>query len=162
MKRRMRRSKQLLGGHKITRRYRKLKQKALRRTLWRTRFGTGYGPVERQTTSWLWYKIRSKSSYIGLYITFLLIRMYVRTCVRACVCVCSYQPPVPNCEHTRERPKIWHLIRTQDGRHCNHRWKSYVKLVCDRHPHWNALLLQIGTLAHTAESRSETPGKFWN
>jgi len=23
------------------------------RTLWRTRFGTGYGPVARQTTEWM-------------------------------------------------------------------------------------------------------------
>ena len=31
----------------------KLKEKALDRTLWRTRFGTGYGPVARQTIEWI-------------------------------------------------------------------------------------------------------------
>jgi hypothetical protein len=29
--------------------YRKLKEESLDRFLWRTRFGTGYGPVVRQT-----------------------------------------------------------------------------------------------------------------
>jgi hypothetical protein len=32
----------------------KLKEEALDRTLWRTRFGRGYGPVIRQTTEWWW------------------------------------------------------------------------------------------------------------
>jgi nuclear transport factor 2 (NTF2) superfamily protein len=30
-----------------------LKEVALDRTLWRTRFGRGYGPVVRQTTEWM-------------------------------------------------------------------------------------------------------------
>jgi hypothetical protein len=30
-----------------------LKEEALDRTLWRTRFGRGYGPVVRQTTEWM-------------------------------------------------------------------------------------------------------------
>jgi hypothetical protein len=46
--RRGRRRKQLLDDLKEKRRYWKLK--ALDRTLWRTRFGRGYGPVLRQTT----------------------------------------------------------------------------------------------------------------
>jgi hypothetical protein len=45
-----RRRKQLLDGLKEKRRYWKLKQKALDRTVWRTRFARGYGPVVRQTT----------------------------------------------------------------------------------------------------------------
>jgi hypothetical protein len=45
-----RRRKQLLDGLKEKRRYWKLKEEALDRTLWRTRFGTGYGPLVRQTT----------------------------------------------------------------------------------------------------------------
>jgi hypothetical protein len=44
-----RRRKQLLDDIKETRRYWKLKEEALDRTLWRTRFGRGYGPVLRQT-----------------------------------------------------------------------------------------------------------------
>jgi hypothetical protein len=47
--RRGRRRKQLLDDLKEKRRYWKLKEKALDRTLWRTRFGRGYGPVVRQT-----------------------------------------------------------------------------------------------------------------
>jgi hypothetical protein len=35
---------------KEKRRYWKLKEEALDRTLWRTSFGRGYGPVVRQTT----------------------------------------------------------------------------------------------------------------
>jgi hypothetical protein len=47
--RRGRRRKQLLDGLKEKRRYWKLKEEALDRTVWRTRFGRGYGPVVRQT-----------------------------------------------------------------------------------------------------------------
>jgi hypothetical protein len=50
MGRRGRRRKQLLNDLKEKRRYWKLKEEALDRTLWRTRFGRGYGPVVRQTT----------------------------------------------------------------------------------------------------------------
>jgi hypothetical protein len=51
--RRGRRRKQLLNDLKEKRRYCKLKEKALDRTLWRSRFGRGYGPVVRQTTGWM-------------------------------------------------------------------------------------------------------------
>jgi lauroyl/myristoyl acyltransferase len=43
------RSKQLVDELKEKRRYWKLKEEALDRTLQRTRFGRGYGPVVRQT-----------------------------------------------------------------------------------------------------------------
>jgi hypothetical protein len=48
--RRGRSSKQILDNLKEKRRYWKLKEGALDRTLWRTRLGRGYGPVVRQTT----------------------------------------------------------------------------------------------------------------
>jgi hypothetical protein len=48
--RRERRRKQIRDGLKEKRRHWKLKEEALDRTLWRTRFGRGYGPVVRQTT----------------------------------------------------------------------------------------------------------------
>jgi hypothetical protein len=47
--RRGRRRKQLLDDLKERRGYCKLKEEVLDRTLWRTRFGRGYGPVVRQT-----------------------------------------------------------------------------------------------------------------
>jgi hypothetical protein len=47
--RRGRRRKQLLDDLTEKRRYRKLKEEVLDRTLWRTRFGRGYGPVVTQT-----------------------------------------------------------------------------------------------------------------
>jgi hypothetical protein len=50
MEMRGRRGKQLLDDLQEKRRYWKLKEEALDRTLWRTRFGRGYGPVVRQTT----------------------------------------------------------------------------------------------------------------
>jgi hypothetical protein len=43
------RRKQLLDDLKKKRRYWKLKEEALDCTVWRTRFGRGYGPVVRQT-----------------------------------------------------------------------------------------------------------------
>jgi hypothetical protein len=45
-----RRRKQLLDNLKKKRGYWKLKEEALDHTLWRTRFGRGYGPVVRQAT----------------------------------------------------------------------------------------------------------------
>jgi hypothetical protein len=48
-RRRGRRRKQLLDVLKEKRRCCKLKEEALDRTLWRIRFGRGYGPVLRQT-----------------------------------------------------------------------------------------------------------------
>jgi hypothetical protein len=48
--RRGRRRTQLLDDLKEKRRYWKLKEEALDRTLWRTRFRRVYGPVVRQTT----------------------------------------------------------------------------------------------------------------
>jgi hypothetical protein len=47
--RRGRRGKQLLDDIKEKRRYCKLKEEAIDRTMWRTRFVRGYGPVVRQT-----------------------------------------------------------------------------------------------------------------
>jgi hypothetical protein len=47
--RRGRRRKHLLDDLKEKRRYWKLKEEALDRILWRTRFGSGYGPVVKQT-----------------------------------------------------------------------------------------------------------------
>jgi hypothetical protein len=47
--RRGRRGKQLLDDLREKRRYWKLKAEALDRTLWRNRFGRGYGPVVRET-----------------------------------------------------------------------------------------------------------------
>ena len=44
------RYKLLQGDLKEKRGYWKMKQEALDRTLWRTRYGRGFGPVLRQTT----------------------------------------------------------------------------------------------------------------
>jgi len=48
--RRERRRKQIVYDLKAKRSYWKLKEEELDRTVWRTRFGRGYGPVVRQTT----------------------------------------------------------------------------------------------------------------
>jgi hypothetical protein len=53
MRRRGIRCKQLLDDLKGRREYWKLKEDALDRTSWRTRFGRGYGPVVRQTTEFI-------------------------------------------------------------------------------------------------------------
>ena len=50
MGRRVRRRKQILYELKEIRRYWKLKKEVLDRSLCRTRFGRGHGPVVRQTT----------------------------------------------------------------------------------------------------------------
>ena len=40
----------LLDDHKERRGYSHLKEEALNRTMWRARFGRGFGPVVRETT----------------------------------------------------------------------------------------------------------------
>ena len=49
-RRRGRRRRKLLDDHKDRRGYSHLKEKALDRTVWRNRFGGGFGPVDRQNT----------------------------------------------------------------------------------------------------------------
>jgi hypothetical protein len=59
--RRGRRRKQLLNKLKATREYWNLKEEALVRTLWRTRFERSYGPVVRQAAKCIlrWEDTRS-------------------------------------------------------------------------------------------------------
>jgi hypothetical protein len=51
--RRGRRCRKLLDDLKERRGYSHLKQEALDRTMWRARFGRGFGPVVRQTAKWM-------------------------------------------------------------------------------------------------------------
>jgi hypothetical protein len=48
--------KQLLDDLMERKRHWKLKEEALDRSLWKTRFGRGYGPVVRQTTEKMSYR----------------------------------------------------------------------------------------------------------
>jgi len=50
IRRRGRRRKKLLDDLKDRRGYSHLKEEALHRTIWRNRFGGGFGPVVRQNT----------------------------------------------------------------------------------------------------------------
>ena len=58
-RRRGRRRKKLLDDLKDRRGYSHLNKEALDRTMWRHRFGGGFGPVVRQNTEWMneWMKI---------------------------------------------------------------------------------------------------------
>jgi len=51
--RRGRRRRKLLNDLQERRGYSHLKEEALDRTMWRARFGRGFGPVVRQTTKWM-------------------------------------------------------------------------------------------------------------
>ena len=51
--RRGRRRRKLLDDIKERRGYSNLKEEALGRSMWRARFGRGFGPVLRQTTKWM-------------------------------------------------------------------------------------------------------------
>jgi hypothetical protein len=51
--RRGRRRRKLLDDLKERRGYSHLKEEALNRTMWRARFGRGFGPVVRQTAEWM-------------------------------------------------------------------------------------------------------------
>ena len=52
-RRRGRRRRKLLDYLKDRRGYSHLKEEALDRTMWRNRFGGGFGPVVRQNTEWM-------------------------------------------------------------------------------------------------------------
>jgi len=52
-RRRGRRHKKLLDDLKDRRRYSHLKEEALGRTMWRNRFGGGFGPVVTQNIEWM-------------------------------------------------------------------------------------------------------------
>jgi hypothetical protein len=78
-----RRRSKLLDDLKERRGYSHLKEEALDRTVWRARFGRGFGPVVRQTTKWIIsyhisYHIRS--CHI-LYISFHIIWYHKHWCV---------------------------------------------------------------------------------
>ena len=59
-----RKCKQLLDDFKEMRRYWKLKEKVPDRTLWRTRFGRGCGPVVRQTIKYIFFLPEKSTLYI--------------------------------------------------------------------------------------------------
>ena len=63
-RRRGRRRKKLLDDLKDRRGYSHLKEEAQDRTIWRHRFGGGFGPVVRQNTEWM------NEKYISWYIKF--------------------------------------------------------------------------------------------
>ena len=75
-RRRGRRRKKLLDDLKDRRGYCHLKEEALDRTVWRNRFGGGFGPVVKQNTEWM-------NEYIYIYV-----------CVCVCVCVCVTTIPL--------------------------------------------------------------------
>jgi hypothetical protein len=52
-RRRERRRRKLLDDLKERKGYSHLKEEALDRTMWRARFGRGFGPVVRQTAKWM-------------------------------------------------------------------------------------------------------------
>jgi hypothetical protein len=72
--RRGRKRKQLLNDLKEKRIYWKLNEEALDRTLWRTRFGRGYGPVVRQTTALIKYLVIDLGGHSGVLNVTALIR----------------------------------------------------------------------------------------
>jgi hypothetical protein len=99
-----RRRKQLQNDLKEKKRYWKLKEEALDRTLWRTRFGRGYGSVVRQTTERMnelnkilaWGLEVSEATFsenTSRDCTYKAYEMklafiYGKNCLCVCVCVC--------------------------------------------------------------------------
>ena len=86
--RRGRRRRKLLDDLRERRGYSQLKEEALDRTMWRARFGRGFGPAVRQTTKWMneylaRIKVTSLWSTVGLsavFITFVNNIIYVTQC----------------------------------------------------------------------------------
>ena len=66
-RRRRRRRKKLLDDLKDRRWYSHLKEEALDRTMWRHRFGGGFGPVVRQNTEWMIeWNLRTDNLFLSL------------------------------------------------------------------------------------------------
>ena len=72
-RRRGRRRKKLLDDLKDRRGYSHLKEEALDRTIWKHRFGGGFGPVVRQNTEWMNIYIHT------LYRIYIYIYIYIYT-----------------------------------------------------------------------------------
>ena len=73
--RRGRKHRKLLDDLKERRGYSHLKEEALGRTMWRARFGRGFGPVVRQTTKWM----NEVTYLLQLYVT--LISLSLNSCL---------------------------------------------------------------------------------
>jgi hypothetical protein len=71
--RRGRRRRKLLDDLKERRRYSHLKEEALDRTMWRARFGRGFGPVVRQTTKLNELQLYSQTIALGSVFVIILI-----------------------------------------------------------------------------------------
>jgi hypothetical protein len=76
-----------------------LKEEALDRTLWRTRFGRGYGPVVRQATEWMnmgnvcrqvtWYYVKQgQNRFLAHYV---LCVHYLISCIPSPLCGLGYR-----------------------------------------------------------------------
>ena len=72
-RRRWRKHKKLLDDLKDRRGYSHLKEEALDRTMWKHRFGGGFGPVVRQNTEWM----NEMWSIVTFFISHALIRSRV-------------------------------------------------------------------------------------
>jgi len=58
-----------------------LKEEALYRTMWRARFGRGFGPVIRQTTEWMnTYKFKALPPRISFYGDFIANIAFFSVC----------------------------------------------------------------------------------
>jgi len=81
-RRRGRRRKKLLDGLKDKRGYSHLKEEALDRTMWRHRFGGGFGPVVRQNTEWMKQRslLHVSATYCGHLQGGVLWRVYYIEC----------------------------------------------------------------------------------
>jgi hypothetical protein len=64
--RRGRRRRKLLDDLKERREYSHLKEEALDRTMWKARFGRGFGPFVRQTTEWMKFIHKRLFKFCGL------------------------------------------------------------------------------------------------
>jgi hypothetical protein len=55
-----RRRRKLLDDLKEKKEYFHMKEEALDRTVWRARFGRGFGPVVRQTAKWMKQSVKQR------------------------------------------------------------------------------------------------------
>jgi hypothetical protein len=124
--RRGRRRRKLLADLREKRGYSYLKELALDRTMWRARFGRGFGPVVRQTTKWMnefrtneyvifvlkyvnteWF--RRKDQHFGSLVMSVIVRgKVVMMCVWFCI-VCETEL----FEYTNTRV-LWTVIKEEN------------------------------------------------
>ena len=157
-----RRRRKLLDDLRDRRGYSHLKQEALDRTMWRARFGRGFGPVVRQTTEWM--NIHTYISVVNLNVNLRQVTFLYQINIGWAVwnkcgqLQCVYETfLVPQFRSIRERPLLgWAVCNAQEmlwRRWWSYNWRSTLTIhpvphKLNKHSNW-CQITQLKKSCHT-------------